>query len=191
MRGGQKLLARTMAVMAVALLAGLDASSCAADDSLAVAVKATYLYKFAPFVTWPPPSAANAPFMICVVGSDPFGGQLDRAVANQTFGARPYQVVRLETIAAGSGCDIAYLGGGAKQSVAAALDAVKGAPVLTITEDGPNKGMGSGMISFKMQAGKVRFRVDQVAASQSGLQISSKLLNLAISVRTERGVVAP
>ncbi|HVZ30265.1 MAG TPA: YfiR family protein [Asticcacaulis sp.] len=158
-----------------------------ADESLAVAVKAAYLYKFAPFITWPAPPSPTAPFTICVVGADPFGAQLDRAVAGQAFGTRPYQVVRLEAIAADSVCNIAYIGGSAKQSVGAGLDAVKGAPVLTVTEDGPR----AGTISFKMQAGKVRFRIDQVAASQDGLAISSKLLSLAVSVRTEHGTVEP
>jgi len=54
-----------------------------AQDSLETAVKATYLYKFAPFVTWP---QRPGPFVICVVGRDPFGPVLDQAVAGQRAG---------------------------------------------------------------------------------------------------------
>lgn len=187
MRQDRKRTGWRIGILAIPLWAVLCAPPCAADESLAVAVKAAYLYKFAPFVTWPSPPSADAPFTICVVGANPFGDQLDRAVASQALGPRPYQVVKLETIAAIADCNIAYLGGSPKQSVAAALDTVKGAPIFTVTEDGAR----NGMISFKMQAGKVRFRVDQVAANQSGLPISSKLLNLAISVRTERGTIEP
>src|SRR4051812_42915204 len=51
------------------------------------AVKAAYLYKFAPFVQWPPASLApGEPLQLCVVGADPFGRLLDVAATGQMVG---------------------------------------------------------------------------------------------------------
>jgi hypothetical protein len=148
-----------------------------AQDSLEAAVKATYLYKFAPFVTWPAPGA-DPSFAICVVGSDPFGALLDRAVAGQRVDQRPIIVHRLPVAAHDSACEIAFVGGSRSQSVADALRVLHGAPVLTVT-DGPST---PGVIAFVIDQGRVRFRIDDEAAAENDLVISSKLLSLAVSV---------
>jgi hypothetical protein len=158
-----------------------------ADRPSAAAVKMTYLYKFAPFVTWPDGANDPAHFTICVVGNDPFGGDLDKAVAALTDDTRPYAIVRTDTLGPQSKCDIAYVGGSSKQTIAAALQAARGTPTLTVTDEGAP----AGIVSFKMQAGKVRFRIDQVAATANSVTISSKLLSLAVSVKTAQGVVEP
>ncbi len=167
-----------------------------AGDAPDVAVEATYLYKFAPFVTWPagngpssngPNGTAGGSFNICVVGDDPFGDQLDRAVAGQTLDGRPIQVMRVETIGPKSDCAIAYLGGSHSESVAEALKAVRGTPTLTVTDEGDPPGI----IAFAIADGHVRFRVDEVQAQENGLVISSKLLGLAIAVRAAPGQEEP
>jgi len=151
-----------------------------------VAVKAAYLYKFAPFVTWPD-GTATGPFAVCVVGDDPFGDQLDRAVAGQNLGVRPIQVKHIDTIGPKSDCDIAYLGGSRSESVAEALHAVRGAPILTVTDqDDP-----PGIIALAVVDGHVRFRIDEVQAQENGLVISSKLLSLALAVRPIPGQGEP
>ncbi len=151
-------------------------------STLETSVKATYIYKLAPFVTWPQSDPAK-PFVICVVGADPFGAVLDQAVAGQVYAQRPIQVTRLDAVNPQSGCDIAYLGGSHAQPVEAALQALHGTPVLTVTdENAPD-----GIIAFRLSGGHVRFRVDQEAADNAGLTISSKLLDLALSVRTKGG----
>ena len=55
------------------------------------AVKAAYLYKFAAFVEWPKSSFSqpDSPLNVCIVGFDPFGAYLDRAIAGQRIGERP------------------------------------------------------------------------------------------------------
>jgi len=63
-------------------LADTDVFTMSRKTAFENAVKASYLYKFAPFVQWPPAAlgASAAPFTICVAGSDPFGPALDEAV---------------------------------------------------------------------------------------------------------------
>jgi hypothetical protein len=54
--------------------------------------------------------------------------------------------------------------------------------VLTVT-DASTDGRVRGMIHFVVVDNRVRFHIDQVRASESGLAISSRLLALALSVR--------
>ena len=47
-------------------------------------IKAVFLYNFAKFVEWPPNvfPDANTPFVIGVLGQDPFGSYLEDTVSN-------------------------------------------------------------------------------------------------------------
>ena len=164
----------------------LPAPAAAGQMSLEAAIEATYLYKLGPFITWPNDRSAK-PFAICIVGEDPFGAVLDQAITGQTVQDRPIQVLRVETVGSGSTCDIAYLGGSSSQSIANALRAVRGAPIFTVTDDADTPGMAD----FTVQRGRVRFRIDQDAARESGLAISSKLLGLALSVKSAGRIVTP
>ena len=97
-------------------LAGIAAAlavSAPAHAAPEYAVKAAYLYKFAAFVEWPGASfaAANSPLNLCVVGFDPFGAHLDRAVANQRIGEHPIVAKRLDRAHPDAGCHIAYVAG--------------------------------------------------------------------------------
>jgi len=176
---------RTAAVGAAVLLLALLPAAAAArgeGDTLELAVKATYLYKLAPFVTWPAePAGTAAPLPICVQGTDPFGPLLDRAMAGQSVGGRPVVVRRVARLDPESGCAIAYVSGSAVQSQAQALAAVERAPVLTVTDAA--RGPTRGIVHLLLDGGKVRFAIDTAKADEAGLAISSKLLALAVVVR--------
>lgn len=151
------------------------------NDALEYAVKATYLYKFGPFVEWPPAAlAASNPVQLCVVGADPFGHAIDDAVAGQKIGDHAVVLRRMDIATRDSGCQIMFIGGSEAQSIAAALAAVHGTPVLTVTDAGA---AAHGIISFVLDNARVRFDIDAGEAAQNGIVISSKLLSLAHSVR--------
>lgn len=151
------------------------------SPSLEYAIKAAYLYKFAPFVVWPASAFASSdgPLTICVSGRDPFGKALDQVTAGQRVAGRAIVVRRIADIAADSGCQIAYIGGSPTQSIARALEAVRGQPVLTVTDDDPDR-PNHGIITLEVVQNRVRFKIDEREAEQCRLAISSKLLNLAL-----------
>jgi hypothetical protein len=173
-----------VAALSLAILS-LGGAALAASESLEMAVKATYLYKLAPFVSWP--SLANAPptapLVICVQGADPFGPMLDRAILGQTMGAHPVVVRRVARLEPAAGCHIAYVAGGAAQSQAQALQAVDGSPVLTVTDEGARAAGKGGIVRLLLDGGKVRFSIDAGQADRNGVAISSKLLALAVEVK--------
>jgi hypothetical protein len=145
-------------------------------------VKAAFLLKFAPFVTWPGgAAAASAPVVVCVVGQDPFGAGLGR-LARQSGAGRSIVTRRMAVLERDAGCDVAYLAGGPRQSVADGLREAAGAPILTVTDEVTGD-RDQGMIHFVVRDRRVRFIVDQGAARRGGLALSSKLLSLAVTVR--------
>lgn len=172
-----------LTALSAALATSFAAGAAMAASSLEYAVKANYLYKFAPFVEWPSRAFAQAstPFSICVAGEDPFGAALDDAVRGQTLNGRPIVVRRITVVEPESSCQVLFVSRLTGQTPADALKAVAGEPVLTVT-DGGRSGEG-GIIQFVMADGHVRFDIDEAAARSSGLNISSKLLSLAVSHR--------
>ncbi|HET9764685.1 MAG TPA: YfiR family protein [Casimicrobiaceae bacterium] len=148
--------------------------------SVEYAVKATYLYKFAPFVEWPAGTFASPadPFVVCVVGRDAVADLADDAVGGQKIGSHGIVVRHM---AAGNGdelCHIAYVALRGR-SAAAALARLRGKPVLTVT-DAAREAAERGIVNFAVRDNRVRFEIDQNAAAESRLVISSKLLNLAL-----------
>jgi hypothetical protein len=156
-----------------------------ADASLEYAVKAAYLPKFIPFITWPDSAFASpaAPVTICVLGDSPFGGKLEQAASGTKSADRAIVVRHLSAPDASAPCQMIFLGPGDQAVVDGTLDAMKGRPVVTVTDSGIKA---HGVISFLIEANHVRFDIDDAAAAQDGLVISSKLLGLAHAVK-QRG----
>jgi hypothetical protein len=156
----------------------------AAAESLADAVKAAFLYKFASFVDWPTPLSGGAAtsFDICVVGDDPLEGLLRRTVSGERIAGHPFALRHLDVATRDSGCEIMFIKGSAAQSLAQGLAVVEGSPVLTVTARAEGE-TPVGIINFVIRQNRVRFEIDQTAAERSGLRISSKLLSLAVPAK--------
>jgi hypothetical protein len=165
------------------LLLGLPAEAAAPPWDLAV--KAAFLARFGGYVAWPPSArpAPGQPFALCVIGSDPFGRILDQAARDEQVGGRPIQIRRLPGLASSEGCHVAFVQGTAASSTEALLQALQARPVLTITDS--RAGESQGIIHFVVHQRRVRFQIDEAAASRSGLSISSRLLGIALSVRRD------
>lgn len=166
---------------ALLAVAGVRQGRAATDSgSIEYAVKANYLYKFAPFIEWPRRAfaAPDSPFAICVIGDDPFGASLDDAVKGQRVDGHPVIVRRAPVAAPDPPCHVMFAGRSAKQPAADVFRVVAGQPVLTVCDQDGD--ISCGMIRFVLMAGRVRFAIDAAAAQASGLSISSKLLGLAV-----------
>jgi YfiR/HmsC-like len=159
------------------------ASDAAPAVSLEYSIKATFLYKFAPFVEWPLSAfeSPSSPVLLCVVGTDPVAQVLDGVTMDQTAGERRYQVRRLERVERDSGCHVLYVADSNAQSAAEAMEAVRGAPVLTVTDAARTQT--AAIVRFVVEENRVRFDIDDAAAAENGLSISSRLLSLARTVR--------
>lgn len=170
-------LALLTAVVGLALI-GASLARAQADASI---VKATFLYRFASFVSWPASRAVDAPLVVCVMEDAGLRGQLERLVAGQRSAGRYFTIERLGRGEEIAGCDIAYLNAD-EDRVRQALRAAAGSPVLTVTDATLTPNI-RGIIHFVTVDSRVRFYIDDHQASAHGLAIDSRLLALALSVR--------
>jgi hypothetical protein len=170
-------------VLALIAAAAAFVPSSALAQASETAVKAAFLPRFARYVTWPAAAVPKSddPFVLCVIGDDPFGGALDQAARSQSIDGKRIIVRRLGTAAGADGCQVAFVGGSPSQPVGQLLAAIGRKPVLTVTDarDGGQRGL----IHFSIVGGRVRFFIDQAGAERRGLTISSRLLALAVGVR--------
>lgn len=172
---------RSFQVAALALLpCAVAATQASADGSLEYAVKGAYLYKMLPFVDWPQNvfPAPNSPITICILGRDPFGPALDKAVADQRVGAHPV-VIRRDVAPGDTSCQVVFV----DNDDASAMPAFDGRPVLTVTDSGIST---HGVVAFVVEQNHVRFNIDDAMAAKDGLSISSKLLDLARKVKPRK-----
>ena len=153
-------------------------ASVAAPQPSEYEVKAAFILNFTRFIEWPPSAPdSDARFTICILGEDPFGKVLEDAVAGERVNDRPIVVRRLRQ--PGRGCEILFF---PKSEKGAARTLPETGPgVLTVGETPEFLHLG-GMIAFSVENRRVRFDVNQTAATRASLQISSKLLNVARSV---------
>lgn len=149
-----------------------------AAEPLEYAVKAAYLTKFGIYVKWPDATSPDSALNLCVAGVDPFGQVLDAAAANQQPGNRPIIVRRLKTATPESGCNILFIGG-ADLAAAQVIDSLRGSPVLTVSDTRDS----GAIVNFVIKDNRVRFEIDNAAAAQNKLVLSSKLLALALNVK--------
>ena len=170
---------RLEVVLALAALV-LSASAHAAEwDTLEYAVKATFVYKFAPFVTWPADVRKDGAFPICASGSDRVAPLIPAAVRGQEVDGGPINVRQIKSPDEIQGCAILYIAAPDSSNARDLLAATRGKPILTITDAG---GDAHGIIDFRVVDGHVRFDIDENLAAEGGLTISSKLLSLASAV---------
>lgn len=142
-------------------------------------IKAVFIYNFTQFIEWPAESFATPqdPFVIGILGTNVFGKYLEEAVADERYKSRPIVVKYYATQKEAENCQILYFGSLQKPD-----KSTKGRPVLTVGEREDFMQL-NGLLRFYKDANKVRIEINQQAASDAGLNISSKLLQLSTIYR--------
>jgi hypothetical protein len=151
-------------------------------------VKAVFLFNFAQFVDWPADAFTNPgqPFVIGILGKDPFGAELDAVVRGETVSQRALVVERYDNIAAIHNCNILYIARGEVGHLPQILAVLKGRSVLTVSDADGDDQTGV-MIRLVNRSNRVGLQIDVGAAKASHLTISSKLLRPAEIVGTPEG----
>jgi hypothetical protein len=166
----------------LAVLVLLAAPELQARDarSLEYQVKAAFLFNFARFTEWPPASFSSpgAPFVLGVLGEDPFGDNLEQTVSGKSVHSRPLLVKRAATLQELGDCHILFVAGSEKRRLPEILEALKSRAVLTVS-DVDDFVRSGGMIRLLPKGDTIRFEINARSAQEVGLKISSKLLRLA------------
>jgi hypothetical protein len=174
------------AIVLGALLLVAAAPRAAAGSDVEHAVKAEFLERFTHFVRWPAASFATAesPFVVCVVGTNPFGTYLADLIRKRRLQARRAELRSISSLAQLDGCHVVFIAASERRRITSILDHTGGKPILTV---GDTVGFARAgvLINLYLEEGHVRFAINIVAVKHSGLKVSSKLFKLARIVEAE------
>jgi hypothetical protein len=146
-------------------------------------MKAAFVYNFAKFVEWPAEafSASNAPFSICVLGRNLFGPTFAESIDGKAVNGRRVLVTEISDAKLAAHCHIVFVSSSEHKRLRAILADLSATSALTVGDmDGFSEA--GGIIDLFLEDGRIRFRINAVAAERQRLRISSKLLSLAAEV---------
>src|SRR6476620_7155322 len=168
MRGGAT---RSLWLILLALLAGRNGSA-QENQPTEYQIKAAFIYNFAKFVEWPKSAfpETNAPLIIGIIGEDPFHGVLEKTIQGKAVDDHPLVVKTFPAEADATNCHILVISASEKERLPTVLKALAGSSVLTVGEmDGFNEA--GGMIVFVLKEARIRFKINNAAATTAGLKI--------------------
>ncbi|SRR6266498_1135962 len=147
-------------------------------------VKAVWLLNFARFVQWPATAFSNAhsPVVVGVLGKDPFGRDLEKALEGKSVQGRSFQIKRVSTDLEMRGCHILFVAASERRRARDLPEKLKGACVLTVGESEEFLDQG-GIINFLLKDKTVRFEINLKAAQPAELKLDANLLKVAVAVR--------
>jgi hypothetical protein len=150
-----------------------------ASPTVEYRVKAACILSFMKLSKWPAASHATdtSPFVVAVIGRDPFGKLLEEAFAGKTVRGRAIRVERYDRAEDLQPCHVLFVSSENGGGTEAILQEARRHSTLTIGEREDFTARG-GMIRFHLKDEKVRFEINNEAARRQGLEISSKLLKI-------------
>lgn len=165
------------------LLAGLNqASGAALEVSKEAKLEAVLLFNLARFVDWPPEAFAttNAPLVIGILGRDPFGPTLEEVVRGELANGHPLRVKHCSTVHDAAECQIVFVSSSERSRAKAIVSDLKARPVLTVSDVEAFCRSAGGMVAFYVnEQHRIRVRLNLEAAKTAGLNVSSKLIQVA------------
>ena len=118
---------------------------------------------------------------MCVLGQDPFGADLDAAVAGETIGRAHMVAKRISRPQDAVDCRILFISSSEVSQWKEILAGLRTLSVLTVS-DMPQFARRGGIIQFLLDGNRVRFDINLAATERVGLNLSSELLKLAVTV---------
>lgn len=168
------------AICCLLLLSTLPKAHSQTDNEEEYRVKLAFLYNFAQFVQWPSDafSSPSAPLTICILGPDPFKGEVGEALRGRMVGGHPMEIKKLKPEDDPKACQMIFVRASEKGVARKILAALKGSNTLTVGETNGFADAG-GLINLTLVENKLRFEINLDAALKTRLKVSAKLLALA------------
>lgn len=141
-------------------------------------VKAAFIYNFIAFTQWP--GTTGPTINLCVYGEDYFGSEIDK-LQSKPADKRLIKVVRTTVPEKLADCQVIIFSKSVSGSLSSLLSNLPNQPILTLA-DSPNAISHGIMINMSLVNEKIIFEINLGIVRKSGLDISSKLLQLATKV---------
>lgn len=168
-------------IAAIAAIMGISAASAislaharlATDEAR---VKVSYIYNFMKFVEWPE-TAISRNYIVCVLGSNPFGMALE-GLSARTIRDKPIRVVTDVPLEQTRYCHVVFVSRSESGRLTPILLRLHRLPVLSISDIEGFADKGGVIELITGSGGDISFRVSPKSAEEAGLRVSSKLLSL-------------
>jgi hypothetical protein len=149
------------------------------NGSVELHIEAAYLLNFGRYVSWPQPAGD---VIIGVLGHHPIVEILERTIAGKTINGRSCRVKVYPTPEHIDHCEILFLPRSEARQTQAAIAALAGKPILTVS-DLEHFSSDGGMIEFLLIDDTVKFDINLGTVERSGLKIGSELLRVARGIK--------
>ena len=157
-------------------------------------LKAVFLYRLSLFITWPIDAFKDSeqPFVIGILGEDPFGTHIDKVVQNESVKRRPIQVRRFARIddVLKEPCQILFISKTLQAQWPGLIHQLNKHALLTVSDMAQFSQMG-GMVNIWTQNSRIKIDINSDETRKAGLIVSSKLLKVANQVKTGRQGMPP
>ncbi|MES2307482.1 MAG: YfiR family protein [Verrucomicrobiota bacterium] len=149
-------------------------------------VKAACLLNFIRYIQWPESafSGSESNVVIGVLGDDSFADVLSQIFNEEMIQGRKVVVKRLHLFQEIRGCCLVFVSKSEQEHLEEILRNTRDQPLVSIGESEGFIQWG-GIINFRVEAGKIRFEINAVAAQRKGLRINSQLLKRAKIMNSE------
>ncbi len=178
--GRRNTIRRCRLVASAAAIAAALGCWCRGDEPAQARVEAAFVYNFTQFVEWPADAflTKDAPFVVAVVGEDPLGGGLERAMAGKMACGRPIVVKHFASADRIEGCQVVFVPAAQDAAAAGILAKAANHPVLTVGQTDAFMQTG-GAIRLLVEDGRIKFQLDPDVVDAAKLKASAKLMKLA------------
>ena len=146
------------------------------------ALKAAYLYNFVKYVDWPEERFAlpDEPYLVCVVGPDPFDVHLARAVAGKTVRNRGFVLESHASVSPELAlCHVLFVSASSRLAPRV-LEATASESIVTVGEG--DFARAGGVASFVRTDTGFRVELNMRAARERGLRVSGRLQQVSTIV---------
>jgi hypothetical protein len=148
------------------------------------AVRAAFLFNLTKYVSWP---RAHEHLVIGVIGNGDIGSVLKQVLEGKISDGRPITVVLHSPDSELGECDVLYISGVTPATVRSILNRAASRAVLTVGENDQFVRAG-GMVALVRSGDQIEIEVNLAALRNRRLDMSSRLLKLAVVVPSGGGL---
>lgn len=146
-------------------------------------VRAAFVFHLTKYVEWPNPKNE---LVIGFAGDGTMGETLRKVLDGKNSDGRTLRVLLSPSDEQLQQCDLLYVAYSTRQKTRDVLSRLQGKNILTLGETGDFARDG-GMVGLVRDADQIQIQINLVATQSAGFKLSSRVLNLAVIVRSKDG----
>ena len=150
-------------------------------------IKAAFIYNFAKFTRWPDNTweKQDAPLNLCITGDDKLANEL-KHLQDRTIQGHSLSIQSLHHTVSVKSCHLLYIATSENKHYRKTLKTLHKKPILTVSEL-PHFARSGGIIELIKENDRTRFIINMNAAHEANIELSSRLLKLAIVIDDQEG----